>query len=639
MKNIRVAMLVYCISFLLGAPHPAVAGTSQNESNSAHGNGKSSFEKTYPVASPLGKVIGRSADAALDTAAAGDLPTAQDQADAAFLLACAYGGSRDIDAFREAAFTRRLVKQLADSPYDTRGDLLTFLRAHPVLAHMMVFAIGDRDNVRGVYALLDRLRSERPKQLEHYPELATALCIVRDRPLHRQINENKVTAADPLDVFDFYVSHESQMFYGLRGVPVELLCYIVDNPASIEDMNWALGKYAGTRDVGALFFSITYDFAYYDGKADKKLDSAPGGFTLPNILRFGGVCADQAYFATTVGKSIGVPAAITGGESALAGHAWVGFLKSSGSSAAWNFDSGRYADYQLLRGNVTDPQTGKSVADSTVGLLGDLIGSNPILRQDAVALTDAAKVWGSDETNGDAAPAFPPELLPASKSGKPNMKTPAARRRSADGELDLIELGLRQFADYPAGWALVADLAQHGKLSEPQKRKWADLTQRMCGQKHMDFAISILEPMIETVTDAGEQSDLWDAVFKFVQSRPDLAAGVRMHQGKMWEKQNNLTKAGQCYEYVIQHYINAGPFALPALRGAESVLKKLGQDKNVVDLYAEAAKLVAKPDMLSGRAEFMHESNWYKVREAYAKKLEDAGQTQLADQIRSQDKG
>jgi hypothetical protein len=56
------------------------------------------------------------------------------------------------------------------------------------------------------------------------------------------------------------------------------------------------------------------------------------------------------------------------------------------------------------------------------------------------------------------------------------------------------------------------------------------------------------------------------------------------------------------------------------------VLKKMSQEPRVLDLYAKAAKLVTKPDLLSGRPEYIHESNWYKVREGYAGKLDDAGQ-------------
>ncbi len=593
---------------------------------------KTGFENLFPSASPLAKVVGRSADGALDTAATGDLGAAKKQADAAFELITRYGVSRDVDAFREAAFTRRLVDQLKRVPAEGRGDLLVYLRAHPALAHTMAFAVGPKDDVPNAYGLLDRLRKDRPKQLERLPELAVALCVVRDRPLTRHINENTVKGVDPVDVFDFYAAHESQMFYGLRGVPVELLCHVVDTTASVADLNWAVAKYGGTRDVGGLFFTIKYDDAYFAGQSDKKVDSAPGGYDLPNVLRFGGVCIDQAYFATSVGKAIGVPTAIATASSAEAGHAWVGYLKSTGKSAAWDFNSGRYPEYQGLRGDVTDPQTGDTIADSTVGLLGDLIGTNPVQRQNVAALTDAARLLAATEAAAEA-PEYPAEL-----EAKSTTKPPAPRSTRADGELDLIEMGLRQFAAYPRGWTTVADLARDGKLTEPQKRKWADLAQRLCGQRHPDFALTILGPMVESVADASEQSTLWDGVYQLVKSRPDLAAEVRFRQASLWEKQKNLPRAGMCYSDVIQHDINAGPFAVRALKGAESVLKKMGQPEKVLDLYAGAAKLVARPEM-NARPEFMRQSNWYKVREAYAAKLADAGQTQQADRIHAEDTG
>jgi len=635
MRIVRRAAVAICVATAAWGARPGIAAPPEGGTNNARSKARSEFEITYPAASPLAKTIGRAADAAMDTAASGDLAASQSQADAAFLLACAYGSDREIDAFREADFARRLIRQLSDAPDANRGDILFYLRAHPALAHTLVFAIRAGDDVPGIYRLLDRLRRDRPVQLERYPELATALCVVRDHP-RRGFNEPNVPVTDPLDVLDFYVAHERQMFYGLRGVPVELLIYVVDNPATLDDMNWAVNKYAGTRDVGALFFTIAYDYDFYYGKADQKLRSVPGGYSLPNILKVGGICADQAYFATSVGKSIGIPSAWTEGDSAMSGHAWVGFLKDEGRSAAWDFDSGRYDDYQAVRGNVTDPQTGESVADSTVGLLSDLIGTSPVLRQDAVALVDAAKMWGATDGNANP-PEFPNQLLPISGSGKTSAKPPAPRPISADGELELIEMGLRQFADYPPGWTTVADLARDGKMSEPQKQKWADLTQRMCGQRHMDFAVSVLEPMVQTVADCNEQSRMWDVIFKYVQARPDLAADVRLRQARMWEKQSDPMRAGQCYEEVLQHYINAGPFALRALEGAESALRQLGQEQRVLDLYAEATKLVTKPEQLSGRPEYIRESNWYKVREGYARKLDNAGQKQLADQIRSED--
>ena len=182
----------------------------------------------------------------------------------------------------------------------------------------------------------------------------------------------------------------------------------------------------------------------------------------------------------------------------------------------------------------------------------------------------------------------------------------------------------------------MADLARAGKLTEPQKRRWADLAQRLCGQRHPDFALAILGPMVESVADANEQSGLWDAVFRLVQARPDLAAEVRFRQASLWEKRHDLPRAGQCYQDVVQHYVNAGPFAVRALKGAESVLERMDQPARVLDLYAGAVKLVIKPEQ-GGRAEFVRQSNWYKIRELYAARLAAAGLAQQADQIRAED--
>lgn len=66
------------------------------------------------------------------------------------------------------------------------------------------------------------------------------------------------------------------------------------------------------------------------------------------------------------------------------------------------------------------------------------------------------------------------------------------------------------------------------------------------------------------------------------------------------------------------------------------MLNKMGQHAKVLDLYAVAAKLVIKPDQPMA-LEFFRESNFFKVREAYAKKLDAAGLADQAAAIRAAD--
>ncbi|MBV8782374.1 MAG: hypothetical protein JO353_13335 [Phycisphaerae bacterium] len=280
-----------------------------------------------------------------------------------------------------------------------------------------------------------------------------------------------------------------------------------------------------------------------------------------------------------------------------------------------------------------------------------MIGSNVISRQTSAALTDAAAQLLNAETeniqpaelerfkrtgSADSAPlpdfAAPtwPESVPIPKTAR------TARVSGASGTLDLVELALRQYSSYAPAWHLVAKLAKDQQLDDAQKHRWADLILKKCGSRHPDFAMEILDPMILSVADAQAQSNLWDTVFPIVQRRPDLAANVRMHQAAIWRKNNDLAKAGICYQDVIQHFINAGPFALPALRGAEEVLVQMNRKEHVLDLYAMAAKTVTPPEQTMA-SDIVHQSNWYKVREAYAHKLEEAGNSQEAAKVHQED--
>jgi tetratricopeptide (TPR) repeat protein len=133
-----------------------------------------------------------------------------------------------------------------------------------------------------------------------------------------------------------------------------------------------------------------------------------------------------------------------------------------------------------------------------------------------------------------------------------------------------------------------------------------------------------------------EQARLWSAVSPAFQSRPDLAAQVRLNEARVWESNGNLPKAGQCYEEVLKRFINAGPFALDAVLGAESVLTQMGQSARVLALYDQASKMATKPKQKMA-PEFLRQSNWYRLRVAYAKKLDQAGRTREAEAIRTQE--
>ena len=557
----------------------------------------------------------------------GDYSKAQRDLLAIFDQVIACGLAKDLDAFREAAFAVRLVEQLQAVPEGKRQDLLKYLRANDNLARTLVFLIRPKDKPADVYAMLEKLREKYSAQLDRFATLTAAICVVHDRPLQRRVNENKADAPDPVALFAFYAGNENRMLFGLRNVPAELLIYVVDATASIDELNWALQNYAGNAAIGKTFFDIKYDFDHLRTGRTKRVTS--DGFNLPNILAWGGVCADQAHFATTAGKAIGVPTAYTVGASGDNSHAWVGFLQAGRRGAGWNFDTGRYEAYKGVRGIVLDPQLREPIPDSFVSLLAEMIGSTAAGRQAGTALADAAIRLIELDEKGEM---FSPPAMPENAAG---YITANPRVATAADQLALLELAIRQSPGDRYCWLPVRHLGKSGKLTLEQKKYWANVLIAVSGGKYPDFAHAFLTPMVETVEKIDEQDRLWDKLFQMFQaSRPDLAAAVCISRAEMWEKQNDNQKAGLCYYMIIERYPNAGPFVLDALRKAEGALRATDRADRVPMLYEGAWQRLNRPREMAGP--FMTQSNWHRVGTLLAAKLDEAGQRDRAALVRAQ---
>ncbi len=551
---------------------------------------------------------------AYDEAKSGDFDQAINEADRAFGWLVAFGTSSNEHSFRDAAFARRFLSHLKKLDEPTRSELYAYLPAHDALARMMAFGLADGKDGKDAYLLLDRLRRKYPAAVEKLPNLAVAISLTHDKKIELRLNENKVTSTDPLALFEFFGSNENRMFFGIQNVPVELLMHVVNTTASVPELQWALDRYAGRQMIGTVFFDVPYDWSNFSHGTPKKVTSA--GYNLPNLLRYGGVCVDQAYFAEQVGKAIGVPTATAVGASSETAHAWVGFLQVIDKHGKWDFDCGRYDSYQHVRGNVRDPQTGAALPDSCVSILVEAIGADPTARQVAAAYVDAAEVIVRSGKVATEAP-----------KGISAGRLPPPRKADASAALELIEMGLRRSESYLPGWSAVGELAQQNKMTLEQKRRWADLVQELCGQKYPDFALSILMPMVKTVDDPNVQVRIWEKAFSAFLLRPDLA-DLRMCEAQLFEDKAEYSKAGECYMDVIKRFVNVTPQAVDAVHKAEEMLNKMHQGGKVLELYKWAASLAIRPGQTIN-SPFENETNWYRLNEAYKNKLAEANQSSV----------
>ncbi len=535
-----------------------------------------------------------------------------------------YARVRQARAFAQAAFAQRLLLDVGAARHGARRGLLKYLLAHRPLAQSFAFFdMPGRPNSGKAANVLNMLRRKRPAMVNRFASLVTAISVVQATPYALQVNENRTVSPRPLALFDFYSKNAGRMVYGIKRVPPELLAYVVDATASIHDLTWALNRYAHQTNLGKIYFSVRYDYHNLAHGGEKKVDRM--GYNLPNILKYGGICADQAYFASTVGKAIGMPTAYDTARAGDFGHAWIGFLEDRGGQGVWNFEAGRYSEYQGIRGVVQQPVYRVNVSDNSVSLTAELIHTTAQRRQESMAFRDAAALLTG--------------MMRKSQSVKSIARPPCsgeylrrkARRPNVADVLHLVKTSLALCPGTTESWLIVRQLARQGKMTFREKRTWSALLMRYCGRRYPYFAFDTLEPMVRTIANSRQQSKFWDRAFTMFESHPDIAASVRMLQAHLWSKHDHPNKAGQFYMDVVTRFANAGPFAITALEHCGAMLQRVHKAKKIPEFYGQIWHTMHRPQGAANT--FVTSSNWYRAGRMYASALSKSGHGQQATAV------
>lgn len=547
------------------------------------------------------------------------------QSDGLFDQTVAYAPGHAVRSIVQVDYVRRLVRQLAAVKSAAhRAELLGLLTKNQELAETLAFLLEThRQPMELIYHRLYKMHQALGNEIFKYPNVTAALCVTLYKPFHRHLNENLVTSPSPNALFKYYVRYRRLMYFGIKNVPARLLVYVVDDCASIKEMTWALKRYHGDPLVGQLFFDIRYDYAALAPGAIKRVDRA--GYNLPNILKYGGICIDQAYFASAVGKAIGVPTAIDEGMSSVVGHAWVGFLQAHGEVGWWNFNVGRYSEYQGVIGMVKNPLTREREPDDFMSISAQLIHTTQRNRWAAVALTDCARRLLAIQLNHiKVSPAAPPKKVRGARA--------VAWKNSSHLQLQFLGRAVRQCLGYADAWRTVAVMAHLKQLTLGEKEQWSEKLMKLCGRQYPDFALAILTPMINSVKNIHRRVQMWNRVFPwFADTRFDLAARIRMMQATDWESAHKDNRAGRYLMFVINQYTNAGPFVITALQKATQILARQGHKNQILTLYEQTWLHIKPPptDMLA----FESESSWYRVGKTLEHLLRAQGHGRLADKV------
>jgi hypothetical protein len=252
------------------------------------------------------------------------------------------------------------------------------------------------DLLTNSFDILNELQVRDPQKFSRYPNLALAIALVYDVPPppswpHGQVSASQLprTLPDPAAAFAFWVHADEtgQTLQPLSRLPASELKFVVDAVAPLAELVWAQ-QHISTPLAG---LSAVYGMVRY------RVDRVQQGqyvwpedhYDLPTILNKGGICVDQAYFASEVGKAKGVPTLFFSGAGRDAWHAWFGYLDQN---RHWQFDAGRYANQQFVTGVAIDPQTWGPISDHDLKFLAEGFRQQPSWRQ-ACANADFAALY------------------------------------------------------------------------------------------------------------------------------------------------------------------------------------------------------------------------------------------------------
>lgn len=259
--------------------------------------------------------------------------------------------------------------------------LQRWLIGQPDFSRDFFATLDDVDHPIEVLSILRRIHAASPALFADYASLALAIAVVYDVPPPPDWPHGQVAARllprrlpDPVEAFNHWarLDRTGASVHRLRRLPAFELKFIVDASAPLAELAWAQRQVTWPLAQ----FSRAYDqIRYRDDRLTKQQFTWPASdYRLATILREGGICVDQAYFAANAGKARGLPTLLFRGAGLDGRHAWFGYLGAGG----WVLDAGRYAEQRYVAGLAHDPQTWRNFTDHELLFLSERFRATPL---------------------------------------------------------------------------------------------------------------------------------------------------------------------------------------------------------------------------------------------------------------------
>ncbi|MCD6377574.1 MAG: hypothetical protein J7L99_01845, partial [Planctomycetes bacterium] len=449
--------------------------------------------------------------------------------------------------------------------------------------------------------------------------------------------------ATMLEAFDWYTNPRMKFRYDLRAMPYEVSRYLACSRLSIKERQWAVAQYARLANPAKSYFHLRYDFDSYRRGKPRKISKVP--YTLPNLRRYGGVCIDQAYYATEVCRSLGIPATIVIGRSGVGQfHAWVACLKISPDrkDVFWDSKTGRYKSLLFYTGTVYEPAALRKILDCELMLSCQAVRLPLSRREQADAATELAKmvVISSKETvQGDLSVLKKLANLYEQRfcSGKSKKKPPqtnwikALRHIDISLATDLISQAIERNFVYRPTWELIIKLCKDHLLPGSTVDKFLGVLVSRTAKDYPDYGCEMLLRIAPTIDDVKHRREIYRKAFDIYKRRPDLQGRILIAIGEDFERAGDKPAALRCYEQAAMRCINIADIVIDAASHVEQMFREARRTDLAIQFYGRLFSRTRKI-----RTAFPENTAHYQIGQRLAQLLKDAGDYRSAARVESQ---
>jgi transglutaminase-like putative cysteine protease len=547
-------------------------------------------------------------------------------------------GAELVHAMRACTYLAGLEgKSKASNP-----KLAQWLVDHAEVRRLLFRSLADVDSPEKALNQFAELQAAEPEKVLEYPNLAVAFATAKSL----RYNRKQPKPATMVESFNYYCDPKRQFRYDLKKMPFELSRYLADTRINIAERDWAARKYFRMADLGPAYFDVKYDTDYFMKKVPKKIDALE--FTLENLFKVGGVCIEQAYYASEIAKALGVPAAIVygKGESGI-GHAWFTYfqLDPAGTSASWAGGAGRYQSQLYFTGNVYNPATGKQILDSELVLVGAAALLPLKRREQAEAATDLAKMVAEACREGDKEGDVEPlkALAGDYQARQAQAKGTTAPKAMLDwvkpkSKIDskmiegLLDLAIQRNIAYGQAWQAIVSLRKEKRLSVTKLDSFFNVLIGKTAEAYPEQSCQMILELVPTLEEPAKREMAYKKSLAVYGRRPDLKGKILLALGDEAREKGDTGQAIRIYQAAAMECVIVPDIVLPAAAKAEKLLEA---DKKKVEAMRMYQALFAKTAKEDCALEIRRETSNYKLGARLADLLKEAGNKDAAERIMS----